>query len=74
MPSRLLRATRFARLPVVLLVVSGGVVGLERLGVIDVGDWVLVLARMVLAVSVAALVIAGFMAFVVWWFWERHPR
>lgn len=68
------RARLLSRGPVVLAVVTGSVLLLERWAGLDVAPWLLALLTMVFAVAVAALMIAGFLAFVTWWFFTRRPR
>lgn len=67
-------ARQFARWPLVLAVVTGAVLLLERWAGLPVEDWVLALTQMVFAVAVAGIVLGGFMAFVVWWFTTRDSR
>ncbi|MBY5163305.1 hypothetical protein [Salsipaludibacter albus] len=67
-------ARQFARWPLVLAVLTGAVLLLERWAGLPVEDWVLALTQMVFAVALAGIVLGGFMAFIVWWFFSRHPR
>lgn len=68
------RVRSFARWPMVLALLAGTVLLVDRWAGVVVAPWLSALAQMVFAVSIAAVVVAGFMAFVTWWFFTRHPR